>query len=48
VTKGAGNGNGFDLNLYAQIDPIPILTMLLVTTAFYFSAQYMFARKEMK
>jgi hypothetical protein len=47
VFKNTG-GNGLNLNLYAQIDPVPILTMLVVTAAFYFSAQYIFARKEMK
>src|SRR5205085_2079158 len=49
VFKNSGkNVNGLNLDLYAQIDPIPILTMLVVTAAFYFSAQYMFSRKEMK
>ena len=48
VFKNAGNSNGLNLDLYAQIDPVPILMMLVVTAAFYFSSQYMFARKEMK
>src|SRR5262249_1897418 len=34
----SSRGGFFNLDLYAQIDPVPIITMLVVTAAFYFSA----------
>jgi len=36
------------LEFYGRLDPLPILLMLLVSTALYFASQYVFARKEMK
>jgi ABC-type transport system involved in multi-copper enzyme maturation permease subunit len=41
-------GGEIDLSLYGRLDPAPILVMLVVSTALYFAAQYVFARKEMK
>lgn len=43
-----GKGGDVDLSLYGRLDPVPILVMLAISTALYFSAQYVFARKEMK
>ncbi len=37
-----------NLDLYGQLDPVPILVMLAVSAALYLAAQYVFARKEMK
>ena len=36
------------LEFYGRLDPLPILFMLLISTALYFASQYVFARKEMK
>jgi ABC-type transport system involved in multi-copper enzyme maturation permease subunit len=36
------------LEFYGRLDPLPILLMLVVSTALYFASQYVFARKEMK
>lgn len=48
VIRASAQQGGPNLELYAQIDPVPILTMLAVTVAFYLTAQAIFARKELK
>ncbi|HVF54632.1 MAG TPA: hypothetical protein VM934_00700 [Pyrinomonadaceae bacterium] len=42
------DSDGVNLDFYSRLDPVPIIIMLLVTAGFYFTAQYAFARKEMK
>ncbi len=42
------NGDGVKLEFYSQLDPVPIIIMLLVSASFYFASQYVFARKEMR
>jgi ABC-type transport system involved in multi-copper enzyme maturation permease subunit len=42
------NDGGVNLDFYGQLEPAPILGMLLVSTGLYFASQYVFARKEMK
>jgi ABC-type transport system involved in multi-copper enzyme maturation permease subunit len=41
-------GDGINLEFYSRLDPVPILVMLMVSASLYFTAQYIFARKEMK
>ncbi len=49
ISAATRNGDGeIDLSLYGRLDPVPILVMLIVSMGFYFTAQYVFARKEMK
>ena len=43
-----GKDGDVDLSLYGRLDPVPILVMLAVSASLYLSAQYVFARKEMK
>jgi ABC-type transport system involved in multi-copper enzyme maturation permease subunit len=47
ATRG-NSDSGANLELYGQLDPVPILVMLLVSTALYLAAQYVFERKEMR
>ena len=47
ATRNTGDDE-VNLDFYGQLDPVPILIMLLVSAALYFAAQYAFARKEMK
>lgn len=47
VIRNSGR-QGLNLELYAQLEPVPILVMLAVAGAFYFAAQALFARKELK
>jgi ABC-type transport system involved in multi-copper enzyme maturation permease subunit len=47
ATRNTGDDE-VNLDLYGQLDPVPILVMLLVSAALYFAAQYAFARKEMR
>jgi ABC-type transport system involved in multi-copper enzyme maturation permease subunit len=42
------NRDGANLSLYGRLAPYPMLIMLIIATALYFTAQYFFAHKEMK
>ncbi|HEV2706390.1 MAG TPA: ABC transporter permease [Pyrinomonadaceae bacterium] len=42
------NGGNANLDVYGRLDPYPMLIMLITATVLYFTAQYFFARKEMK
>jgi ABC-type transport system involved in multi-copper enzyme maturation permease subunit len=48
VIRGSRGPQDANLELYAQLDPVPLVTMLIVTILLYFAAQYMFGRKELK
>ncbi|HEX8853278.1 MAG TPA: hypothetical protein VF754_07310, partial [Pyrinomonadaceae bacterium] len=42
------NRGSANLDLYGRLDPYPMLIMLIIATVLYFTAQYFFARKELK
>ncbi len=50
VSRMVRNSHGQKANLefYGNLEPLPIIWMLLVTAGLYLAAQYIFARKEMK
>jgi ABC-type transport system involved in multi-copper enzyme maturation permease subunit len=48
VIRSSRGPESANLELYAQLDPAPLVTMLVVTVVLYFTAQYMFDRKELK
>lgn len=47
TSDGVGDG-GINLEFYSQLEPMPILAMLLVSAGLYLASQYVFARKEMR
>ncbi len=48
ISKATRNEDAVNLELYGQLEPVPILGMLLISAGLYFASQYLFARKEMK
>jgi ABC-type transport system involved in multi-copper enzyme maturation permease subunit len=48
ISRATRARGGVNLEFYSRLEPLPILLMLLVSTALYFASQYVFARKEMK
>ena len=44
----ATDGDSVNLELYSQLEFVPIVGMLLIATGLYLASQYVFARKEMK
>ncbi|HEX8291197.1 MAG TPA: ABC transporter permease [Pyrinomonadaceae bacterium] len=46
-SEGPGDG-GINLEFYSQLEPLPILAMLLVSAGLYLASQYVFERKEMR
>jgi len=47
ATRNTGDDE-VNLDLYGQLDPVPMLLMLAASAALYLAAQYAFARKEMR
>ncbi|HEY0172030.1 MAG TPA: hypothetical protein VGB98_13490 [Pyrinomonadaceae bacterium] len=48
ISRATPSDDTVNLELYGQLEPVPILGMLLVSAGLYFASQYVFARKEMK
>jgi ABC-type transport system involved in multi-copper enzyme maturation permease subunit len=48
ISRAARNDDSVNLELYGQLEPVPILGMLFISAGLYFASQYLFARKEMK
>jgi hypothetical protein len=48
ISRATSNDDTVNLELYGQLEPVPILGMLFISAGLYFASQYLFARKEMK
>lgn len=48
IRRAAPSDDTVNLELYGQLEPVPILGMLLISAGLYLASQYLFARKEMK
>lgn len=48
ISRATRARGGVDLEFYSRLEVLPILLMLLISTALYLASQYVFARKEMK
>ena len=48
ISKAKPDGDEIHLEFYGQLEPLPILAMLMIAAGLYFASQYVFARKEMR
>lgn|GEM_PF-1364296 len=48
AARGNPGESGVNLELYGQLDPVPIIVMLLASAGLYLASQYVFERKEMR
>jgi ABC-type transport system involved in multi-copper enzyme maturation permease subunit len=48
IRRATPSDDTVNLELYGQLEPVPILGMLLISAGLYLASQYLFARKEMK
>ena len=48
ISRATSNDDTVNLELYGQLEPVPILGMLLISAGLYFASQHIFARKEMR
>jgi ABC-type transport system involved in multi-copper enzyme maturation permease subunit len=48
ISRATPDDSTVNLELYGQLEAVPILGMLLISAGLYLASQYLFARKEMK